>query len=145
MVRSLIAGLGLGLLVAGAASPAGASSMAPGFTDAQHPLYLQIIVKACHRAGMSLEPVNEAYSYDDEKPMSIADRKAALVALDCIDVPIPMEWMSGEMTPEACRGHAGYLAAMRFLDGRQDLAEFPAVGAWGCIVTDYQVIGAINQ
>ena len=28
------------------------------------------------------------------------------------------------------------------LEQRQDLAEFPAVGSWECIITDHEVIGA---
>jgi hypothetical protein len=106
---------------------------------------VQIIVKACHRAEMPLEPINHGRRYGDEKPLSIDERKANLMALGCIDVPIPMEWLSAEMTPEACRGDAGYLAAMQFLAQRQDLADFPAVGAWGCHVTDYEIIGAVSQ
>jgi hypothetical protein len=77
--------------------------------------------------------------------MTLEERKASRVAQDCIDVPIPMEWVNGNLTPEACRGRAGYIAAMEFLQQRQDLADFPAMGAWQCIVTDHEVVGAINQ
>jgi hypothetical protein len=144
MVRYLTVALTLGLATASLAAEA-ATATSSGVQDEQHPRYLQIIVKACHNAETPLEPFNQGKSYDDEKPASIEERKAALVALGCIDVPIPMEWMSGEMTASACRGHDGYLAAMQFLQQRQDLKEYPAVGAWGCIETDHEVVGALSQ
>jgi hypothetical protein len=106
---------------------------------------LQIIVKACPTAEAALEPTNQGKIYDDEKSMTADERKASLVNQGCIDVPIPMEWITGEMTPQACRGHAGYVASMQFLEQRQDLKRFSTVGAWNCLVTDHQVVGAINQ
>ena len=108
-------------------------------------VYVQIIVKACPQAETPLEPINQGKSYDEEKSMSLEERKASLTAQGCVDVPIPMEWITGNMTPEACRSHAGYLAAMEFLQQRQDLAGLQAVGAWECMVTEHQVVGAINQ
>lgn len=146
-MRIFIAGLALGLLTAGAASAAEETPRAglPGLPDDQHPVYVQIIVKACPQAETPLEPTNQGKSYDAEKPMTLEERKASLVGQGCIDVPVPMEWMTGHMTPKACRGHAGYVAAMELLQQRQDLAGFPAVGAWSCIVTDHQVVGAISQ
>jgi hypothetical protein len=144
MLRYLTAALALGLATAGLASEAAAATDS-AMPDEQHPRYLQIIVKACHNAETPLERINQGKGYDAEKPTSIEERKAALTALGCIDVPIPMEWMSGEMTASACRGHAGYLAAMQFLQQRQDLKEYPAVGAWGCIETDHEVVGVISQ
>jgi hypothetical protein len=117
----------------------------PPVVDDQHPVYVQIIVKACPRAETPLEPTGQGTSHDDDKPMSLEERKSSLVAQGCIDVPIPMEWITGQMTPQACRGHAGYIAAMQFLEQRQDLAGLPAVGGWNCIVTDHQVVGAISQ
>jgi hypothetical protein len=144
MMRYLMGALALGLATAGIATQAAAATDLSK-PDEQHSRYLQIIVKACHNAETPLEPINQGNSYDDEKPMTIEERKAALVALGCIDIPIPMEWMNGEMTASACRGHAGYVAAMQFLQQRQDLKEYPAVGAWGCIETDYEVVGAVSQ
>ena len=32
-----------------------------------------------------------------------------------------------EMTYDGCKGHAGYLASMQFLQQRRDLKNFPAV------------------
>jgi hypothetical protein len=145
-MRNLIAGLALGLLLAGTASAATTDGVDPrGLPDDQHPVYLQIIVKACPTAEAALEPTNQGKIYDDEKSMTADERKASLVNQGCIDVPIPMEWITGEMTPQACRGHAGYVASMQFLEQRQDLKRFSTVGAWNCLVTDHQVVGAINQ
>jgi hypothetical protein len=142
MLRLVLAGLLLGLGF-GAAS---AASIHPESVDpTQHPVYVQIIVKACHQAETPLQPINQGKSYDDEKPMSLEERKAAILALGCIDVPIPMDWVTWTMTPEACQGHAGYMAAMEFLQQRQDLGEFRAVGSWGCIVMDHPATGAISQ
>jgi hypothetical protein len=106
---------------------------------------VQIIVKACPKAEAALEPTNQGKVYDDEKSMTADERKASLVNQGCIDVPIPMEWITGGMTPQTCRGHAGYVASMQFLEQRQDLKGFSAVGAWSCLVTDHEVVGAINQ
>jgi hypothetical protein len=145
-MRILIAGLALGLLMAGTAAAATTDSVGSrGLQDDQHPVYVQIIVKACPQAETPLEPINQGKSYDAETPMTIEERKASLVAQGCIDVPIPMEWVNGNMTPQACRGHEGYIAAMEFLRQRQDLAGFPAVGAWQCLVTEHEVVGAISQ
>ena len=63
------------------------------------PVFVQIIVKACRPAETPLEPINQGESYDDEKPPSAAERKQLLVELGCIDVPMPMEWVSWPMTP----------------------------------------------
>jgi hypothetical protein len=105
-------------------------------------VYVQLIVKACPRAEVPLEPTNQGKSYDDEKPLTIAERRASLVALGCIDVPVPMDFLADAMSPSACMGHGGYLAAMQFLEQRQDLAAFPAIGAWECVITDHEVVGA---
>jgi hypothetical protein len=105
-------------------------------------VYVQLIVKACHRAEIPLQPTGQGKIYDNEKSLSLEERKAALTALGCIDVPVPMDFLADAMSPAACMGHGGYLAAMQFLAQRQDLAEFPAVGAWQCVITDHEVVGA---
>jgi hypothetical protein len=145
-MRSLIAGLALGLIRAGAASAATTEGVSPrGLADDQHPVYVQIIVKACPAAETPLVPTNQGKSYDTERSLTLEERKASFVSQGCIDVPIPMEWITGGMTPQTCRGHAGYVASMQFLEQRQDLKGFSAVGAWSCLVTDHEVVGAINQ
>jgi hypothetical protein len=147
-MRSLIAGLALGLIMASAASAATTDGVSPrGLADDQHPVYVQIIVKACPAAETPLVPINQGKSYDTEKSLTLEERKrkASFVSQGCIDVPIPMEWITVGMSPQACRGHAGYVASMQFLEQRQDLKGFSAVGAWSCLVTDHEVVGAINQ
>ena|SRR5688572_25784187 len=107
--------------------------------------YVQIIVKACPAAETPLQPINQGKFYDQEKSLTPAERKAMLAELGCIDVPIPMEWLTQEMSAAGCKGHAGYLASMQFLQQRQDLAKYPAVGAWECIITPHEVVGALIQ
>jgi len=113
--------------------------------DQQNPVYVQVIIKACHPAEKLLEPINQGKIYHDEKPMTLDERKAMWVELGCIDVPIPMEWMSQPMTPSGCKGHAGYLASMQFLEQRQDLADNRAVGAWQCVLSQERIVGAVSQ
>jgi hypothetical protein len=146
MTRYLLAAFALGLAACG---PAAAGDGQP---DPSQPtrmgepkdktVYVQLIVKACHRAETPLEPTNQGKIYDNEKSLTLEERKAALAALGCIDVPVPMDFLADAMSPSACMGHGGYLAAMQFLAQRQDLAEFPAVGAWECVITDHEVVGA---
>jgi hypothetical protein len=107
--------------------------------------YVQIIVKACPAAETPLQPINQGKFYDREKSLTPAERKAMLAELGCIDVPIPMEWLTQEMSAAGCKGHAGYLASMQFLQQRQDLAKYPAVGAWECIISPHEVVGALIQ
>jgi len=146
MSRQVIAALALSLAayapaVAGDAQPDPSQPTRMG-EQKDKTVYVQLIVKACHRAETPLEPTNQGKIYDNEKSLTLEDRKAALVALGCIDVPVPMDFLADAMSPSACMGHGGYLAAMQFLEQRQDLAEFPAVGAWECIITDHEVVGA---
>ena len=108
-------------------------------------VFVQIIVKACHVAETPLEPTNQGTVYNDEKPMTLAERKASWVQLGCIDVPIPMEWLTQEMSPAGCQGHAGYIASMQFLEQRQDLAEHRAVGAWQCVLSKSRIAGVASQ
>ena len=75
--------------------------------------------------GDPLQPINQGHRYDDDKPMThqrarwLTTRNSAASML-----PIPPEWMTQEITYEACKGHAGYLASMQFLQQRQDLKKF---------------------
>ena len=146
MFRHLIAACALTLAACGSAAAQDAQA------DSSHPtrmgepkdktVYVQLIVKACHQAETPLEPTNQGKIYDNEKSLTLEERKAALAALGCIDVPVPMDFLADAMSPSACMGHGGYLAAMQFLAQRQDLAAFPAVGAWECVITDHEVVGA---
>ncbi|MFD0986608.1 hypothetical protein [Methyloligella solikamskensis] len=117
-------------------------------SDSSNPtdqVYVQIIVKACHASETLLEPTNQGVKYDDVKALSKEERLAMYRDLGCIDVPIPMQFVTGRMNAGACRGHAGYITAMQFLEQRTDLAEYPAVGAWECILNDEPVISPAGQ
>ena len=106
---------------------------------------LEVIVKACPQVETSLEPINQGHSYDSDRPVTLDERKAYYAKLGCIDVPIPPEWMTQEITYDGCKGHAGYLASMRFLAQRQDLKSFPAVGYWVCVPQEFPVSGATGM
>jgi len=146
MIRHSLAAVALSLAAFGSAAAGNAQSdpSQPGRMGEpkDKPVYVQLIVKACHRAETPLEPTNQVKVYNDEKPMTLEERKAALVALGCIDVPVPMDFLADPLSPSSCMAHGSYLAAMQFLEQRQDIAEFPAVGSWECIITDHEVIGA---
>lgn len=114
-------------------------------SDKEKTVYVQLIVKACRAMEAPLEPINQGKVYDNEKPMTLDERKAALTATGCIDVPVPMDFLADAMSPNACMGHGGYLASMQFLKQRQDLHEFPAVGSWHCVVSDHEIVGASSM
>ncbi|ODR99989.1 hypothetical protein AUC68_02475 [Methyloceanibacter methanicus] len=111
-------------------------------TDKEKTVYVQLIVKACRAVETPLQPINQGKIYDNEKSMTADERRALLLATGCIDVPVPMDFLADAMSPNACLGRGGYMAAMQFLQQRQDLHEFPAVGSWHCVITDHEVIGA---
>ena len=143
MFRNVIAALALGAVALGpAAAEEDADQPTRMGTDKDKTIYVQLIVKACRAVEIPLEPTGQGKIYNDEKPLTLAERKAALTALGCIDVPVPMEFLAEGMSPNACIGHGGYLAAMQFLEQRQGLHEFSAVGAWECVITDHEVVGA---
>ena len=109
--------------------------------DASPQMYVEIIIKACPSAETPLEPTNQDHSYDDDKPKTLEERKAYSATLGCLDVPIPPEWMTRDMTYADCKGQAGYLASIQFLEQRQDLKAFPAVGYWVCVPHAYPAEG----
>lgn len=144
MNRPAIATLLLGVMCWGpaAAEPDQPTRMG---ADKEKTVYVQLIVKACRAVETPLQPINQGKIYDNEKPMTADERKAAILAAGCIDVPVPMEFLADAMSPNACIGRGGYMAAMQFLQQRQDLHEFPAVGAWHCVITDHEVVGASSM
>ncbi|MEG6510243.1 hypothetical protein V6C03_14830 [Methyloligella sp. 2.7D] len=150
MLRSLLAAIVMVFAIAGVCSAAPADGQRAGKPDPNapspdDPRYLSMIVKACHAAEIPLEPTNQGKIYDDEVPLTHEERQAMYEELGCIDVPLPMQWITGTMTAAACRGHAGYIAAMQFLEQRPDLAEYPAVGAWECKMQSHPVISPVGQ
>lgn len=73
-----------------------------------------------------------------------AERDAQFSNLGCIDVPIPPEVITGDMTMERCKSHAGYLASMQYLEGNATI-EQKAVGAWACIANPYPASGVAGM
>jgi hypothetical protein len=142
MIRHAIAALALSALAYGPAAAEDADQPTRMGEDKEKTVYVQLIVKACRGVETPLQPINQGKVYDNEKPLTLEERKTLLIATGCIDVPVPMEFLADAMSPTACMGHGGYLAAMQFLQQRQDLHEFPAVGAWQCVITDHEVVGA---
>ena len=142
MNRTVIAALALGALVCGPAVAEDDSDQPTRMgADKEKTVFVQLIVKACRGVTVPLEPTNHGKDYNNEKPVTRAESMAAAIATGCIDVPVPMEFLAEGMSPNACLGHGGYLAAMQFLRQRQDLREFPAVAAWNCVITDHEVVG----
>jgi hypothetical protein len=146
MFRYLIATFALTLAACGSAAAEDAQANSSQPTRMGEPqnktVYVQLIVKACRQAETPLVPTNQGKIYDNEKSLTLDERKVALAALGCIDVPVPMDFLADAMSPSACMGRGGYLAAMQFLAQRQDLVAFPAVGAWECVISDHEVVGA---
>lgn len=132
----------LGSLLCGGAAMADSDQPTRMGTDKEKTVYVQLIVKACRAVETPLQPINQGKIYDNEKSMTADERRALLLATGCIDVPVPMDFLADAMSPNACLGRGGYMAAMQFLQQRQDLHEFPAVGSWHCVITDHEVIGA---
>lgn len=124
------------------------------------PAYVSIIIKACPAdpqdmercemaaiastgfpTGMCAKAVNQGKSYEWEPSMTKEERNSYYSKIGCIDVPIPPEVIQGgEMTMERCRGHAGYLASMQYLEQNQTITQ-KAVGGWACISSSYPVEG----
>ena len=140
MIRPVIAAIALCALACGSAAAENDHPTRMG-ADKEKTVYVQLIVKACRGVEVPLEPTNEGKIYNDEKPMTHEERKTAVLATGCIDVPVPMDFLADAMSPTACMGHGGYIAAMQFLQQRQDLRDFPAVAAWNCVITDHEVVG----
>ena len=141
ILRPSVAALAFGLAAYGSAFATDPSQPSRMGEPKSKTVYVQLIVKACPQVETPLVPINQGKIYDNEPPMTLEQRKAELVTLGCIDVPVPMEFLAEGMSPNACMGHGGYLAAMQFLEQRQDLARYPAVGAWECVITDHEVVG----
>lgn len=144
MNRPAIVAFMLGAMIWGPASADPDQPTRMG-ADKEKTVYVQLIVKACRAVETPLQPINQGKVYDNEKPLTAAERKASILAAGCIDVPVPMDFLADAMSPNACIGKGGYLAAMQFLQQRQDLHEFPAVGAWHCVISDHEIVGASSM
>jgi hypothetical protein len=147
MLRSLLAGLAVTVLTAGTCYAAASTdnSADKPFDPQKQSTFVQIIVKACHPADTPLTPINQGKRYDDAKSMTDAQRTALYKKLGCVDLPIPMQWVTGTMTAAACQGHAGYLTAMQFLQQRNQNDGLTAVGGWNCIVSNHPINSPVGQ
>ena len=130
-------------LIAGIFMPVNAPS-----EDAAAPqVFVELIVKACPSADQSAhankpsavqgyyaDPINQGKSSEHEHALSKEERQAAFTAMGCIDVPVPPEWISGELTRQACMSQIGYLIALQYLQQAAAYrSDFPDVGQWECI------------
>jgi hypothetical protein len=114
-------------------------------SDDQHPVYVQIIVTACPAVEKALEPQGQGDVPGDNKSRSHAERVAWYRLIGCIDVPIPMEWLTREMTYAACAQHGGWQAAMEFLHQRPELNTAPEVGQIECVISDHPFTSVAAQ
>jgi len=110
-----------------------------------NPPYVQIVVTACPAAETPLEPINQGKSYDNERSMTRAERTAYFRASGCIEVPIPAERITQELSYRQCMGRAGYMASMQYLEQNPTLVRTPAVGQWACIPGGSAFVGVAYQ
>lgn len=119
-------------------------------------VFVQLIVKACPSAQPSAQAnkpaavlgdyVNQGKSYEHERSLTREEREANFAALGCIDVPVPAEWISGELTRHACMGHTGYLIALQYLQQAAAYrSSFPDIGQWQCIEHPYPAQGVAGM
>src|SRR3954465_15785360 len=76
-------------------------------------VYVELVVTACPIVEKPLEPINQGKSYEGETGLGGEARKKYLASIGCIDVPVPPEVMTAELSYNACRSHAGYFDAMQ--------------------------------
>jgi hypothetical protein len=133
------------LFVGGSANAAEPALLPNPQGDDQHPVYVQIIVTACPAVERALEPRGQGEVPGDNKSRSHAERIAWYRSIGCVDVPIPIEWITREMTYAACTQHGGWQAAMEFLHQRQDLKATPEVGQIECIISDHPFTSVASQ
>jgi hypothetical protein len=122
-------------------------------------VFVQLIVKACPSAqtgaqsnrpkdvlGYYADPINQGKSYENERAPTREEREAMFAEMHCIDVPVPPEWISVELTSQACKSHVGYMIAMQYLQQTASYKEsFPDVGQWQCIEQPYPVQGVAGM
>jgi hypothetical protein len=107
-------------------------------------VFIELIVKACPAADQSAQankpsavqgyyadPINQGKSSEHAHAPSKEERQAAFTAMGCIDVPVPPEWISGELTRQACMS---YLIGLQYLQQAAAYrSDFPDIGQWECI------------
>jgi hypothetical protein len=97
------------------------------------PPYVQIVVTACPAVETPLEPINQGKIYANERSMTRAERTAYFRASGSIEVPIPAERITQELSYRQCMGPAGYMASTQYLEQNPTLVRTPVVGQWACI------------
>jgi hypothetical protein len=110
-----------------------------------NPPYVQLVVTACPPAETPLEPTNQGKSYENERGMTRAERNAYFRDIGCLEVPIPPEWITQELSYRQCIGPAGYLVAMQYLEQNATLVRTRAVGQWACIPGGTPFVGVASQ
>jgi hypothetical protein len=110
-----------------------------------NPPYVQVVVTACPPAETPLEPTNQGKSYENERGMTRAERTTYFREIGCIEVPIPPEWMTQELSYRQCAGPAGYLLSMQYLEQNATLVRTRAVGQWACIPGGTPFVGVASQ
>ena len=65
--------------------------------------------------------------------------------IGCVEVPIPPEWITQELSYAQCRGPIGYLVSMQYLEQNKTLARTPALGQWACIPGGTPFVGVASQ
>jgi hypothetical protein len=130
---------------------------APSGDAAPPQVFVELIVKACPSvdtstqaykpgAGLFADPINQGKSSEDEHAPNKEERQAAFTAMGCIDVPVPPEWISAELTRQACMSHIGYLIALQYLQQAAAYrSDFPDVGQWECIEHSNPVQGVAGM
>jgi hypothetical protein len=113
--------------------------------DDQHPIYIEVVVTACAAVETALQPTGQGDIPAEHRSMTHEERIAYLAKIGCINVPIPPEWLTREMTYAACTHHGGWQAAIEFLQKRQDLKATPEVGQTECIVSDHPFESVASQ
>jgi len=110
-----------------------------------NPPYVQIVVTACPAAETPLEPINQGKIYDNERSMTREERTANFREIGCVEVPIPAEVITQELSYRQCIGPAGYLASMQYLEQNPTLVRTPHVGQWACIPGGSAFVGVAYQ
>jgi hypothetical protein len=110
-----------------------------------NPPYVQVVVTACPAAETPLKPINQGKSYENERSMTRAERNTYFREIGCIEVPIPPEWITQELSYAQCRGPIGYLVSMQYLEQNKTLVRTPSVGQWACIPGGSPFVGVASQ
>lgn len=110
-----------------------------------NPPYVQVLVTACPPAETPLEPTNQGKSYENERGMTRAERNTYFRDIGCIEVPIPPEWMTQELSYRQCIGPAGYLVAMQYLEQNATWCGRPPWGSGPAFRAAPPFVGVASQ